>query len=705
MTDPISGKQRNILDAFPMPSHSTRHQNTNAFDEDAYQDYANMLDDVMKQASSWYKGSQEVTKWLKSEERLMEYHLPTLDRAIREDGVDPNDMELRDELEKQRVDFLEKLSIDEKDYELAKNILIKIGRVCASRAKSRPLDIAWEKVKEAGMYMKDDTLSNYLYVVSTYPSMSMSLGPFESIFDVFDPSKESENENDIDSTKFQEDGESRKRDISEEIAAFYDCIYVPTEQSTSVRVKALVRKGNAKGAEMLLENSGMTKLRLRSFQPILKQYLQQGDLRAALSLYSRMRSEPNVNLDAETYVQVIANIAEKGHFCHDSLPIDGVDEYGFSTSNGPEFLDQLVTDMSEDVIEISSALAKRLHTAIQKSFKDKKSGRNLEEQHPLAPLKQEIDSAEADETLACRVTIDKTTGACPRSGARLRLIKLAKSEREHLKTKLFELADTLQKNFVKNRKKKDKPQPKVTASKMLQSFSAWLDKRKGKPFTAIVDGANVAYYLQNFEEGKFNFHQIKFMVDTLEGMNEKPLVVLPSKYVGKSFYVIRGNGVQKQRLSEVDWAILNRLRDAGMLYVVQENNLDDLYWMLASISEQEKSRQGVSLDVSVEDPSGRWPGTRPMLVSNDQMRDHKLGLVEPRLFRRWYASHIVNYTFTGFVGDECVDDEIMFSPADFFSQEIQSNISTFGFSEGTGTRVWHFPVNDWNENERFCLRV
>lgn len=195
------------------------------------------------------------------------------------------------------------------------------------------------------------------------------------------------------------------------------------------------------------------------------------------------------------------------------------------------------------------------------------------------------------------------------------------------------------------------------------------------------------------------------MVDTLESMNETPLVILPNKYVSKTFYLIRGNGVQKQKLSKDDYAILGKLRDEGKLYIVRENNLDDLYWMLASISEQANSRQGVSLDISVDDPSGRWPGTRPMLLSNDQMRDHKLELLEPRLFRRWYASHIVNYSFTGFVGNECVDDEIMFSPADFFSREIQSNISTFGFSEGTGSRVWHFPVSDWDENERFCLRI
>ena len=45
-------------------------------------------------------------------------------------------------------------------------------------------------------------------------------------------------------------------------------------------------------------------------------------------------------------------------------------------------------------------------------------------------------------------------------------------------------------------------------------------KREGRPFTAIIDGANVAYYMQNFAGGSFNFHQIQFMVEALEKMNE-----------------------------------------------------------------------------------------------------------------------------------------------------------------------------------------
>lgn len=122
--------------------------------------------------------------------------------------------------------------------------------------------------------------------------------------------------------------------------------------------------------------------------------------------------------------------------------------------------------------------------------------------------------------------------------------------------------------------------------------------------------------------------------------------------------------------------------------------------MLASISDQERSTGGKSLDVDSKQAQkeGRFPGTRPMLLSNDLMRDHRLELFEPRLFRRWTASYIVNYNFTAFVDDECIDPEIGFSTPEFFSREIQCNPSG-------NDAAWHFPVSDWETHERLLIRL
>jgi hypothetical protein len=114
------------------------------------------------------------------------------------------------------------------------------------------------------------------------------------------------------------------------------------------------------------------------------------------------------------------------------------------------------------------------------------------------------------------------------------------------------------------------------------------------------------------------------------------------------------------------------------------------------VSEQPAARRGADLQVEPGD-SLRWPGTRPVLVSNDQMRDHKLEMLEPMLFRRWYSNFIVNYSFSGFIGGSRTSAEIGFSPAKFYSREIQGNL------DNSRSMVWHFPLED-APDEWLCLR-
>jgi hypothetical protein len=210
--------------------------------------------------------------------------------------------------------------------------------------------------------------------------------------------------------------------------------------------------------------------------------------------------------------------------------------------------------------------------------------------------------------------------------------------------------------------------------------------------------------MQNFEQGTFNFHQIQFVVDALENMGENVLVVLPYKYSQHSFMASKSSGSVRQRLSSKERAIRDELISSGKVYVVPVGCLDDYYWMYASVSKQSNSTKDGELYISPGNAEGRWPGIRPMLVSNDKMRDHKLSLLEPRLFRRWYSNFIVNFTFSAFIGEECFDKEIGFGTADFYSREIQGNpvMDEKGAKLGT---AWHFPISGWDDNESFCIRI
>lgn len=56
-------------------------------------------------------------------------------------------------------------------------------------------------------------------------------------------------------------------------------------------------------------------------------------------------------------------------------------------------------------------------------------------------------------------------------------------------------------------------------------MQAWLQKHG--PYNAVLDGANIAFFGQNWEEGGFQFSQIGAAVETLmaEQPDVKPLVV------------------------------------------------------------------------------------------------------------------------------------------------------------------------------------
>eukprot|EP00578_Thalassiosira_sp_NH16_P032595 CAMPEP_0181081076 /NCGR_PEP_ID=MMETSP1071-20121207/2912_1 /TAXON_ID=35127 /ORGANISM="Thalassiosira sp., Strain NH16" /LENGTH=947 /DNA_ID=CAMNT_0023162605 /DNA_START=375 /DNA_END=3216 /DNA_ORIENTATION=+ len=577
-------------------------------------------------------------------------------------------------------------------HEITQHIMGTLGRYCARRARSSPMVVAWWKVKESGLLLSKSTISTYLYVVSLM-GMADSLGSSSGIGISSYPISDNEKGRVVDS-----------RDaIPEEVATYHDLASKPTESSISLRVKAMACKGDANKAEELLvafqnsieaDQSSDELMRLRTYLPILKHYCETGEIGSALSLFKRMQYTPGVILEPETYVLLIASIAENKYFCEKSSPIEGAQHLGYSCSNGPGLFDDLVAEMSCDVLEISSASARRLYNSLAVGFQNESNSDNedivvstLKEVHPLMSMPVARQSAEHNEVVASRVSLDRSTGICPVTDAQQRLIILEPDQRIQLHDDLLNLSTE---QFAKYAGKKSDDSPN-RAREQLQKFSDWLNQRQGEPFTAIVDGANIGYYMQSFDKGRFNYHQVKFMVDTLEERGENPLVIVPHKYGYSQFYSTKR---EHQRLDQAEIEIMNDLTKSGKLYRVPPRCLDDFYWMLASVSDQTASRNARDLSVSNNDPDHRFPGTRPMLISNDQMRDHRLELLEPRLFRRWYGCHIVNYNFTAFVlGESVAGNEVGFSPADFFSREIQGNQCP---DNGCwNSQAWHFPVSDW----------
>jgi hypothetical protein len=155
-----------------------------------------------------------------------------------------------------------------------------------------------------------------------------------------------------------------------------------------------------------------------------------------------------------------------------------VKELGYFHASGPLLLNQLASELADNTVEISSASAKRLYNAFQKGYRDSEMAQNLKPLHVLEPLKTNNDHAATNELIVSRVTLDETTGKCPRSGVQLRLINLDDGRKKQLQEGLVYLAST---SYEERHQRKND-----LAKDSLERFTTWLDKREGHPFTAII---------------------------------------------------------------------------------------------------------------------------------------------------------------------------------------------------------------------------
>ena len=281
----------------------------------------------------------------------------------------------------------------------------------------------------------------------------------------------------------------------------------------------------------------MGDLRHRTTNPILELYRKKGEIAAALRLYQRMRTTSRVKMDAETYCSFIASVAEFGYFRPDSQPIDGAVELGYNPAFGSGLLDALITDMAKDVLDISEDMAKSLQRGFAKGFEDKRLIA-LKDTNRLEPLTL---PCKPQTMIADRVTVDIDTGICAVTNSTLRLIVLEDQERSHVHDTLIQMArvksiEYTSKLAAKGRAHHSAAEQAEQATQIISEFSDWLDHRDGKPYTAIVDGANVAY----FGWGKVQLRQLQRMVDELEKQGEHTLVVMPEKYTRPKFYLRAG---------------------------------------------------------------------------------------------------------------------------------------------------------------------
>lgn len=267
------------------------------------------------------------------------------------------------------------------------------------------------------------------------------------------------------------------------------------------------------------------------------------------------------------------------------------------------------------------------------------------------------------------VDISNSTCRCPLCDGKLKLIHLTPDEKERVRIALFKIAGSCS----------------ATQAKNLMIFSDWLNNaNKIKPYTYIIDGANVAYNKQNFNDGGFSFRQINMMVNKIkEKYGSDPncniLILIPDAYAKQ----IVPNSVLSRKMSsskdqdvgsdkrnsnrklsyltDEDMQILKKFENENMLYLVPPGGNDDWYWIYATVS-----------------------ATNPLpsyAITNDLMRDHRLAFLEPRLFLRWRTSMVMPFDFSSAIDYNHTNPNVYIQEPSRFSREIQF----------TDNGRWHFP--------------
>ncbi|KDP42363.1 hypothetical protein JCGZ_01939 [Jatropha curcas] len=139
-------------------------------------------------------------------------------------------------------------------------------------------------------------------------------------------------------------------------------------------------------------------------------------------------------------------------------------------------------------------------------------------------------------------------------------------------------------------------------------FQEWLEKHAN--YEAVVDGANVGLYQQNFAEGGFSIPQLDAVVKELyDRSGNWPLIILHNKRVR----ALLESPSQRKLIQE--WI------EKEVLYTTPHGSNDDWYWLYAAVKR------------------------RCLLVTNDEMRDHIFELLGSNFFLKWKERHQVRYTF------------------------------------------------------------
>jgi len=301
-------------------------------------------------------------------------------------------------------------------------------------------------------------------------------------------------------------------------------------------------------------------------------------------------------------------------------------------ATGLKMFDEITTDMIGQVGSLSQSSAIHLYNILSKEAKNLDGLTSRMSEYPLDEVRQTI--VKPNEILASRVMIDPLSSTCPVTKIQLYNNAITLEERRKMFEDILALGDV-----------------------ELTKFSEWLDNRTDHPFTVILDVANIG--------------SVERMVDILMKADEYPLVILSEKVA---------------TLNHERAALARRLKNRGILYVTPDGTDDDLFSMLATVSEQR-----VSCLIHGE--------VSPVLVSNDRFSEHRKQM---RLDRLWYKQYCFNQgrqkgSAIGRIGE--------LPPKVFKRRATCNDWPVVDGEDESSSKALHISVNGWRYQERLLLSI
>ena len=299
-------------------------------------------------------------------------------------------------------------------------------------------------------------------------------------------------------------------------------------------------------------------------------------------------------------------------------------------ATGLKMFDEITTDMIGQVGSLSKSSVIHLYNILLKEAKNLDGLTSRLSEYPLDEVRHTI--AKPNELLACRVSIDPLSSTCPVTKIQLYNNTITLEERKQMFEDILALGDDLKK------------------------FSEWLDKRTDHPFTVILDAANVG--------------SVERMVDILMKAGEYPLVILSEKVA---------------TLNHERKALAQRLKNRGILYTTPDGTDDDVYCMLATVSEQ---RVSCLVHGAIS----------PVLITNDRYIEHRKQM---RLDSVWYK----HYCFDQGQQKGSALGRISELPSKVFKRRVTCNDWPVGEDNEYSSKALHIPVSGWKYHQRLVLKI